>query len=148
MNSQRVFVVRPGDVSDMIPMVMPWLLKMARWTRGRRTVDDIVRRVLNMESVLWITLAEDGKPSGAMVTKVEAYPQMKMLQVLHMASDTGQMDEIADELYEALDAFAKFNHCAGVEFVGRPGWQKYVEPRGYTTKSVMYQRFFEGAQHA
>jgi hypothetical protein len=144
MSMQRVFVVSSGDVVSMLPTIMPWLHKMAHWTNGRRSVDDIVQRVLNMESVLWITLTEDGKPSGALITKIEAYPRMRMLHVLHCAGEKGQMDGVADEMYAALDAFAKFNHCVGVEFIGRPGWQKHVEPRGYTVKSISYQKFFEG----
>jgi hypothetical protein len=139
---QRVFVVRPGDVVERIPDVMPFLEKMGKWTGGRRTVDDIVRRILMQECTLWLTLAEDGHVNGALVTKVEPYEQIKLLHILHAAGEKGQMVGLEDELYAAYDAFAKFNHCVGVEFVGRPGWKKYVEPRGYKLKSVVYEKRF------
>jgi hypothetical protein len=142
---QRVYIVRPGDVVTMLPTVMPYLEKMGKWTGGRRTVDDIVRRVLNLECNLWVTLGKDGLANGALVTKVEEYPLMKMLHILHCAGEKGQMEGLEDELYEAYDSFAKFNHCIGVEFIGRPGWKKYVEPRGYKLKSVSYEKRFEGA---
>jgi hypothetical protein len=144
MSMQRIFIVRHGDIVEKIPVVMPWLVKMVEWTEGRRTADDIVRRLLNMECVLWITLDESGKPNGALVTQVEEYPRMRMLHVLHCAGETGQMDGVADQMYEALDQFAKFNRCVGVELIGRPGWKKHVEPRGYKLKAVTFEKRFEG----
>jgi hypothetical protein len=142
---RRIFIVSQGDVVSVLPTVMPWLHKMAHWTNGRRTVDDIVRRILNMECVLWITMDASSTPNGALVTSVETYPRMKMLHILHCAGEKNQMVGVADEMYEALDAFAKFNHCAGIEFIGRPGWEKHVKSRGYDVKSVSFQKFFEGA---
>ena len=142
MSAQRVFVVRPGDVVEKLPLVMKYIEKMAKWTDGRRLTADIVHRLLTMDSILWITLAEDGRPNGAVITRVEQYPQVRMLLITHAAGEKGQMAGLEDELYAAYDEFAKFNHCAGVEFVGRPGWKKYVEPRGYKLKSVMYEKRF------
>lgn len=146
--TQRVFIVSHGDVVTVVPTILPWLQKMAAWTRGRRTVDDIVTRVLNLDGNLWITLGADGEPNGALITRIEAYPRMRMLHVLHCAGERGHMDEVADEVYPALDAFAKFNHCAGVEFIGRPGWEKHVKERGFEVRSVTYQKFFEEGRHA
>jgi len=148
MSTQRVYVVSVGDVVGIVPTLLPWLQKLAAWTRGRRTVDDIVTRVLNQESNLWVTLDGDLQPSGALVTKIEVYPRMRMLHVLHCAGDRGHMEQVADEVYPALDAFAKFNHCAGVEFIGRPGWEKHVKESGYEVRSVTYQKFFEESAHA
>ena len=142
MTMQRVFIVRPGDIVTMLPAVLPYLEKMGKWTGGRRTVDDLVRRILNMECNLWVTLAADGETNGAIITKVEEYPQIRMLHILHAAGEKNHMSELEDELYAAYDAFAKFNHCLGVEFTGRPGWKKYVESRGYKLKSVSYEKLF------
>lgn len=146
--TQRVYIVGQGDIVAMIPTILPWLQKMATWTRGRRSVDDIVKRLLSMESNLWVTLGTDGEPTGALVTKIEAYPRMRMLQVLHCAGEPGHMEEVADEVYPALDQFAHFNHCSGVEFIGRPGWERHVKARGFEVRSVTYQKFFEEGRHA
>ena len=148
MIQQRVFVVSPNEVSARIPDVEPWLEKMAFWTRGRRRVEDIVLKLLKQETNLWITLSDAGLPNGALVTKIEQYPRLRMLHVLHCAGEKGHMEEVADTMYAALDAFAMFNHCAGVEFIGRPGWERHVKARGFSARSVMYQKFFEGTHHA
>lgn len=144
----HLYIVSQGDIVSKLQVIHPWLQKMAAWTRGRRTMDDIVRRLLNMETNLWITLNAEGKPSGALITQIERYPRMYMLQVLHCAGERGHMEFVADEVYDALDAFAKFNKCAGVEFIGRPGWEPHVKKRGYEVRSVTYQKFFEGEANA
>lgn len=144
MTTARIYIVSPGNVLKMVPTAQPWLDKMAKWTHGRRSAEDIVRSVLNNGNNLWITLNRALEPNGALVTRVEAYPQMRMLHVLHCAGESGQMEDIEDEMYEALDKFAKFNHCKGIEFIGRRGWEGHVKHRGYTVRCVTYQKFFEG----
>lgn len=146
--TQRVYIVSVDDIIPMLPTLGPWLTKMAKWTRGRRTVEDIIARVMRQESVLWVTLGATGRLSGALITAVEQYPRMRMLQVLHCAGERGHMEEVADEVYNAIDAFAMFNKCAGVEFIGRPGWEPHVAKRGYEVRSVTFQKFFEGEPHA
>jgi hypothetical protein len=47
------------------------------------------------------------------------------------------------EAKDLLDRFAKDAGCAGVEFVGRPGWRKQANKYGYSIQSVMYQKLFE-----
>lgn len=146
---QRIYIVDPENIIGMLPVLTPWLQKMARWSGGRRTVEDIVRRVVTREALLWVTKNAEGTPNGALVTHIEAYPRMRMLSVDHCAGERGQMDDIANEMYEALEKFSKFNQCEGVEFVGRPGWVKHVEKRGYKPKHVLFElRFAETAASA
>lgn len=139
---QRVYIVRHGDVMRMLPTVKPWLSKMAKWTEGRRNEEDILRRLLVNEANLWVTCNESGEPNGALVSVIEVYPRMRLLHVLHCAGEKGQMNGVADQVYEALEQFAHYNHCSGIEFIGRPGWKKHVEPRGYKFKAVIYERRF------
>lgn len=144
MTMQRIFIADPETVVAMVPVLTPWLQKMAKWSGGRRTVEDIIRRVVTREALLWLTHNAEGKPNGALVTHIEAYPRMRMLSVDHCAGERGQMDDIADQMYEALEKFSRFNQCQGIEFVGRPGWVKHVEPRGYAAKHILYEKRFEG----
>ena len=139
---QRIYIVGQDHVMDMYPTVEPWLRKMAKWTDGRRNEEDIVKRLLTGQANLWITLDALGKPNGALVSTIEVYPRMRMLHVLHCAGEKNQMDGVADQMYDALDKFAQYNHCSGIEFVGRLGWKKHVEPRGYKSKAVIYERRF------
>jgi hypothetical protein len=68
-----------------------------------------------------------------------------MLTVQYCAMKPWTMDLISDQMHSIAEQFAKSAGCAGVEFVGRPGWRKTANEYGYAVQSVMYQKFFEEA---
>ena len=142
---QRIFIIRPGNVVERLPAVMPWLLKAVEWTGGRRTLDGIVRAILNDENQLWIGTDLEGVVKGAIVTKIEQHENFRMLHLLYGACEDNRLAEAEDELYKAYEAFARHNQCAGIETTGRPGWKKILGRHGYTIKSCVYEKRFEGA---
>jgi hypothetical protein len=138
----KASLVPPGMVSSVIPALLPYLRKSEEWTRGRATVDDILRFVLNGQMQLWIG-HEENTIYGHVVTEIKDYPQCKMLVVQYCAGEPNHMQYVDDEIFDLLDRFAKDAGCAGIEFVGRPGWRKQAEKYGFEVRSVMYQKFFK-----
>ena len=55
------------------------------------------------------------------------------------------LDQINDKMQSIAEQIAKNNGCAGIEFVGRPGWKQTARQYGYAVQSVTYQKFFEEA---
>jgi len=138
----KVSLVPPGMVSGVIPALLPYLKKSEKWTRGRATVDDILRFVLNGQMQLWI-VHEENTIYGHVVTEIKEYPRCKMLTVQYCAGEPSHMQYVDDEIFNLLDRFAKDAGCTGVEFVGRPGWRKQADKYGFEVRSVMYQKFFK-----
>lgn len=138
----KVSLVPPGMVSGVIPALLPYLRKSEKWTRGRATVDDILRFVLNGQMQLWI-VHEENTIYGHVVTEIKEYPRCKMLTVQYCAGEPNHMQYVDDEIFDLLDRFAKDAGCTGVEFVGRPGWRKQADKYGFEVRSVMYQKFFK-----
>lgn len=138
----KVSLVPPGMVSGVIPALLPYLRKSEKWTRGRATVDDILRFVLNGQMQLWI-VHEENTIYGHVVTEIKEYPRCKMLTVQYCAGEPSHMQYVDDEIFDLLDRFAKDAGCTGVEFVGRPGWRKQADKYGFEVRSVMYQKFFK-----
>jgi len=138
----KVSLVPPGMVSGVIPALLPYLKKSEKWTRGRATVDDILRFVLNGQMQLWI-VHEENTIYGHVVTEIKEYPRCKMLTVQYCAGEPSHMQYVDDEIFDLLDRFAKDAGCTGVEFVGRPGWRKQADKYGFEVRSVMYQKFFK-----
>lgn len=137
-----VSIVPPGMVSGVIPALLPYLEESERWTKGRATVDDILRFVLNGQMQLWVVY-EENTIYGHVVTEIKEYPRCKMLTVQYCAGEPNHMQYVDDEIFDLLDRFAKDAGCAGVEFVGRPGWRKQADKYGFEVRSVMYQKFFK-----
>jgi len=138
----RASLVPPGMVSSVIPALLPYLAKSEKWARGRASIDDILRFVLNQQMQLWV-VHEENTIYGHVITEIKEYPRCKMLVVQYCAGESDHMQHVDDEIFDLLDRFAKDAGCAGIEFVGRPGWRKQAEKYGFEVRSVMYQKFFK-----
>lgn len=133
-------LVYPGQVSYVLPALLPYLQKSQEWTRGRATVDDILRFILNGQMYLFVA-HESNTIYGHVIVEVKQYPQCKMLTVQYCAGEPNHMQHVEEEMFETLEKFAKDAGCAGVEFVGRPGWRKTANKYGFEVQDVMYQKF-------
>jgi len=129
-------------VSSVIPALLPYLAESEKWSKGRASVDDILRFVLNQQMQLWV-VHEENTIYGHVITEIKEYPRCKMLVVQYCAGESNHMQYVDDEIFDLLDRFAKDAGCSGIEFVGRPGWRKQAEKYGFEVRSVMYQKFFK-----
>lgn len=140
----NITLVPPGHVAGVIPALLPYLHESQEWTRGRALVDDLLRLVLTGQMQLWVVFESD-QIFGHVITEIKDYPRCKMLTIQYCAMETGTLDEINEKMQDVATRFAKDAGCAGIEFVGRPGWRATAREYGYTVQSVMYQKFFEEA---
>ena len=138
----RIALIPPGMVADTIPQLLPHLKTSQEWTKGRVTVDNILKFVLDGQMQLWVA-HEEGKIYGHVITEIKQYPQCMMLVVQYSAGEPNHMKNVDDEMFDLLDRFAMDTGCSGIEFVGRPGWRKQAEKYGFEVRSVMYQKFFK-----
>lgn len=138
----KIALILPGMVADTIPQLLPYLKKSEEQTRGRTTVDDILKFVLNGQMQLWIG-HEEGRIYGHVITEVKDYPRRKMLVAQYCAWEPNHMQYMEDEMFDLLNRFAKDTGCSGIEFVGRPGWRDQAKKYGFEVQSVVYQKFFK-----
>lgn len=138
----NISLVPYGGVSHVVPALLPFLAESQGWTRGRATVDDILRFVLSGQMQLW-AVHDEQRIYGHVITEIKQYPQCKMLTIQYCAMQPGTMELVEDEMQDKAARFAKDVGCVGIEFVGRPGWRKTANKYGYEVQSVMYQKFFE-----
>ena len=140
----NITLVPFGSVARLIPALMPYLQESANWTRGRATVDDILRFVLSGQMMLWCVYDVDTEQvHGQFITEFKQYPQTKMLVIQYCSMTPNVMEQVEDKMQEIAIKFARDAECAGIEFIGRPGWKRHAEKYGYTTQSVSYQKFFK-----
>lgn len=140
----EISLVPVGKISETVGALYPYFKESELRTRGRSTVDDIVRFIINGHMQLWMIFSpEEQKAYGHVITEVKQYPQCKMLTIQHCAGEANHMQYVEDKMYDVLDRFAKDTQCAGIELIGRPGWGKHVKKYGYEVQSVSYQKFFK-----
>ena len=137
-----VSLVPYGLLSTVVPKVLKYLEVSQQWARGRVTVDDILRFVFTGQMQLWVVLNETDV-LGHIMTEVKQYPQKKMFVVQYCAMEPHILEQVEDRMQELAEKFAKDTGCAGIEFVGRPGWSKSMKKYGYDVQSIVFQKFFE-----
>ena len=140
----KLSFVPVGQLAGTIPAILPFLTESAAWARGRVTVDDLLRFIVNGTMQLWV-VHKDSVAHGHVITEIKQYPQCKMLTIQYCAMTPGTLDEVEEQMQDVAARFAKDAGCSGIEFVGRPGWKQTARKYGYSVQSVMYQKFFEGA---
>ena len=89
---------------------------------GLETIEDVERAIETGAYQFW-----PGKRS-ACVTEIQQYPHKKVFCVIHGG---GALDELIDEMEPALCAFARAAGCDLIAGIGRKGWQRVTERRGY-----------------
>lgn len=133
-----------GQISYMVAPLLRFLQESESWTKGRSSVDDIVRFVLTGQMQLWVVFDPDTQEiHGYVITEIKQYPQSKMFVIQYCAMNPNHMRYVEDSMHEKADRFARDAGCAGVEFFGRPGWEPHVKKRGYTVKTVVFEKFFD-----
>lgn len=138
----KISLVPVGQLAGAIPAVLPFLQESVTWARGRINADDLIRFLVNGNMQLWV-VHKDAVAHGHVITEIKQYPQCKMLTIQYCAMDAGTLAQIEDEMQHVAAQFAADAGCAGIEFVGRPGWRDTAKKYGYSVQSVMYQKFFE-----
>jgi len=63
----EISLVPIGHISPLIPGLLPHLQKSELWTRGRSTVDDILRSLFVGQMQLWVVFSQEGKNAPPIV---------------------------------------------------------------------------------
>ena len=139
-----ISLVPYGKISHVIPSLIRYLNESEMWAMGRASIDDIVRFALTGQMQLWAVYdPESNEIHGFVMTEIKTYPQKKMFVIQYCAMTPNHMRHIEDKMHETADKFAKEMGCHGIEFFGRPGWEPHVKKRGYTVKTVVFEKHFD-----
>ena len=140
----NISLVPYGALAKTVVAIMPYLEESAERSKGRSSVDDILKFLFTQQMALWVVYDEETHEAhGHFITEVKQYPQFSMLVIQYAAMLPNHMEQIEDLMQEYAQAYAKNAGCRGIEFVGRPGWKKHAGKYGYQAQSVTYQKFFD-----
>jgi hypothetical protein len=102
----------------------PWIeAAVARAPDHLETIEDVERLIEGGHYQFW-----PGERCAA-ITEIQHYSRKKVLCVVHGGGD---LSELIDEMEPALCAFARAAGCDLIMGIGRKGWQRVCEKRGYS----------------
>lgn len=140
----QITAVPPGHVANVLPQVMPHLVRLAPRTNGRSTVDDILRALLDGSHTLWLAFEEneDNRVYGVTITSFINYPRAKVLNVVYTAGNMLRLWQ--DRMLNVLHKWARDNHCDFIELTGRRGWLRMLKDWNVEEEFVVCRMHLQG----
>ena len=100
------------------------------------TTEDIINRIINRESDLWVSTDESGDIVGCFVIGAAEYARIKGIFTEALAGKLNFMDFIPK-----VENFYKQCGYEFSEIVGRKGWERRLKPLGYNFSNItIYKR--------
>jgi len=132
-----------GYLHQVVPAIIPLFKRSEFWTRGRASIDDILRFLFTGDMHLWIGYEDDfSNIKFQLITEIKQYPKAKMFVVQYCSGVFGVLDAASDLVFETLERAAIDSGCDGIEFFGRPGWGVEAKKQGYSAMTVVYEKHF------
>lgn len=123
-------------VDDVWNEVRPSLEDACETSRGKFDANDIRIGLLERDDQLWIWRTETAFAVG--ITRIVNYPKQSVCTLRIVTGSN--MDEWAEPCIKAIEDWAKANGCHAMEFQARPGWERFLRPRGYDKTHVYLER--------
>lgn len=117
------------------------LAKSIEMTHGRENMTVIWEALLKEERQLWMFFDEDNNAEGALVTRIEYYPLKKMLNLMFIGGEN--IEAWHEELLETLEKYAKESDCAGLETIGRKGWERFLKKFDWDAAYMVCEKNFD-----
>ena len=111
----------PHDkILDVWGKVEP-MLKRAITPDTGFTAYHVLMELQSRQTQLWVI----GDFDAVFTTKILSRPMDQVLWVQFMAGEN--LDQWYADMIELLESYAKAHYCAGIEWTGRMGWQRFFK---------------------
>ena len=134
---QEFTYVKPEDVSDYWQLVGPILKKATDVSEGRYSISDLKERCESGAFQLWLVI-DNGRVNAALTFSISIFPQKRILSIHYLGGE--MMKDWIAPLADFMQRMTLVQQCDGLEFVGRPGWEKVLAPFGLRKAFVHYIR--------
>jgi hypothetical protein len=119
-------LVKVDDVDLVWPVVKPMLQRAIEYNDGDFDSNFVLSRLLDSTMQLFVGY-NPKEIIYAAVTEILPYQKVKALRIVLMGGK--DIDSWVDTTI--FERFARSQNCARIEIVGRKGWIKKLETRGY-----------------
>lgn len=119
-------LVKVDDVDLVWPVVKPMLQRAIEYNDGDFDTNFVLSRLMNSTMQLFVGYNEKEIIYSA-VTEILPYQKRKALRIVLMGGKN--IDSWVDT--KIFEKFAVSQECDRIEIVGRKGWIKKLETRGY-----------------
>lgn len=134
----NIALVPLENVADVWDRVEPLLAKAMKIANDRYRTIDLLDQILRGEQFLWIAFDEEKEIKAAITTRLIDYPGKRVLSLQFCGGD--DMEQWLSEFHDTLEKFARAEHCEAMELVGRKGWVRALEDKGWSSSLVLVEK--------
>lgn len=112
------------DVSPMIETSLPY-------SAGKYLLEDIKKAILDLDMQLWVGRDHSGFCAAA-VTQIVHFPRSVRVTMLFFGGK--RVPELLES--DIIFQWAKSLGCSHIELFGRPGWERFLNRKGYPFEKI------------
>jgi hypothetical protein len=131
-----LYGIQPAEINAVWEDVRALIEDACTTTRGKFDAEDIRAGLLTGEDQLWIWRTATAFAVG--ITRLANYPKQRVCTLRIVTGNN--MEEWAEPCIETIEKWAKARGCHAMEFQARPGWERFLRPRGYDKTHVYLER--------
>jgi hypothetical protein len=131
-----LYGIQPAEINAVWEDVRALIEGACATTRGKFDAHDIKAGLLTGEDQLWIWRTATAFAVG--ITRLANYPKQRVCTLRIVTGNN--MEEWAEPCIKTIEKWAKANGCHAMEFQARPGWERFLRPRGYDKTHVYLER--------
>lgn len=130
-----IAAVKPIMLDLVWPIVSPLIEKAIHHSNGELSVDTIKEQVLS-GALLLLTVADGDGVIAALTLEKRNFPTGKTIVNIVTAGGSN-MDIWMDKVLEAIEKVTEEMGCDELYIVGRAGWQKALQKKGFTVSHTV-----------
>ena len=136
MAKMSVYLLKIDDAMARWRDIEKVLAPAMRFSQGKYQLTDIYEDVRSNYAQAWIA-ESSAQIHGVAITQIVRYPRKVMLFITMLAGkDFCLWDNIVND---CLIPYAKQHGCDGIEFLGRPGWDRRAKPLGFNPALTVFE---------
>jgi hypothetical protein len=143
-NDLRLCGIPARHIDYIWDLILHMISDAVEYSYGKYTVQDIYNALCERDMQLWVIVDNDDIPHAIIVTQIIYYPSKKVMLFVLAA---GVKFDNWTHLLPQFIAFAKDHQCTAMEFYGRTGWEKKIEPLGFKKIHTVFSLNINGEYH-
>lgn len=132
-----IIPVSTRDVDLYWPSVSQYIESATEHTDGEISLQDIHSDIANQDRQLWV-IKYQGEYIAAVVTKIYTYDEDLKIGEITFAG--GKDHVLWDHFADVVGEWFRNQDCKFIDIVGRPGWKKLYEKRGFRPKYLVLRK--------
>lgn len=134
----QVSLVPVFEVRRIWPKVVAHLQRGVDLSEGRYDLESLKALLEKGESDLWVVFDEKFEVIAAITSTFTQYPLGRFLYGQFLGGNF--LEDWRDEFLRVFANWGRDNGAKGIEFAGRAGWARVLQPNGFREVSRVYQK--------